>query len=133
APQTVELQQRLRDEFAPREADLLAFQAELQRKAETFNRDAPVMGEAERTALERELQQGQRDLQRRDTELREDLNYRQNELLTELQRNIVQRVQNYADAEGYDLIVTDVVYVSDNIDITEAVLAAISSGAGASN
>lgn len=127
APQTRAVDQKLRDEFAPREAELIAMQEELQGKADTYQRDASVMSETARTALAREVQDGERNLQRRAEALQEDANARQQELLNELQVTIARRAQAFAVAQGYDLIVTQALYASDSIDITEAVLAAISS------
>jgi outer membrane protein len=83
------------------------------------------MSEAERSALEREIRDGLRDLQRADNQLREDVNIRQNEELGTLQRTLVQQVQAYVQNAGYDLVVTDVVYVSDGINITADVIAAL--------
>ena len=128
APQTRAIDQKLRDEFAPREAAILARQEELQTKLEEYQRDAAVMSAADRQARERELQQGDIELQRSADALQEDANMRQQELLTELQANIAVRVRAFAVAQGYDLIVTNVIYASEAIDITEAVLAAVSAG-----
>jgi outer membrane protein len=125
APQTQELMVKLRDEFAPRQRELVAMQTELQAKQETFQKDSSVMSEAERSALEREIRDGLRDLQRADNQLREDVNIRQNEELGTLQRTLVQQVQAYVQNAGYDLVVTDVVYVSDGINITADVIAAL--------
>jgi outer membrane protein len=129
APQTRAVDQKLRDEFGPREADLQLLQQELQTKLENYQRDASVLSEAERLAQERELQQGDRDLQRRASELQEDANIRQQELLNELQANFARRVQAFAVAQGFDLIVTNVLYASDAINITEQVFQAISADA----
>lgn len=128
APQTEQLMVRLRDEFAPRQRELVAMQTALQEKTDTYQRDQSVMGESERLALEREIRDEQRDLQRANTELQEDFNIRQNEELALLQRTIVQQVQAYVRDAGYDLIVTDVVYVSPALDITEDVIAALLQG-----
>lgn len=132
APQTAALMNRLRDEFAPRQRELVAMQTELQTKSETYQRDSSVMSESERVALEREIRDGTRDLQRADTELREDFNIRQNEELGELQRVLVQQVQAYVRDAGYDLVVTDVVYVSPGLDITNDVITALKSANGSS-
>jgi outer membrane protein len=105
----------------------------LKTKQETYQRDASVMGEAERAQLEREIRDGQRDLQRADTELREDLNIRQNEEIAELNRLIVTEVQTYARNEGYDLILYEAVYASEAVDITAAVLAALQGGGAQSD
>jgi outer membrane protein len=130
APQTAALNERLRSEFAPREAELQTMAEGLQEKLDMFERDASVMGESERAALEREIREGDRDLQRRQSELQEDFSIRQEELLGELQNIIARQVQTYADGQGYDLIFANVVYASDAVDITEDVLAAISAGSG---
>jgi outer membrane protein len=134
APQTQAVNDTLTAEFAPREAALVARQEELNGKKEAYTRDAAVMPAAERTALEGEIARGERDLQRDAGELQEDLEIRQAELVNELQATIARRIQAFAVAEGYDLVVTNqgVVFASEAIDITQAVLRALSSGAGAS-
>jgi outer membrane protein len=130
APQTQAANKKLQEEFAPRQAALKSMQEDLQEKLDTYNRDSSVMGEAERTQLERELQQGDRDLKRRQDELQEDLNFRQNEILNQLQATLIGRVQSYVESEGYDVVLTSVVYVDEALDITQEVLQALSDEAG---
>jgi outer membrane protein len=125
APQTQALMDKLRDEFAPRERDLRAMQTELQEKQETYQRDSSVMSEAERSALEREIRDGVRDLQRSNEELQEDFNIRQNEELSTLQRTLVQQVQAYVAMAGYDLVVTEAIFVSQAVNVTSDVIAAL--------
>jgi outer membrane protein len=125
APQTQAMSQKLQNEFAPREADLNAKAQALQDKVDRFDRDASVMGEAEREALRREIDQDNRDLKRQQDVLQEDAQIRQNEMLQELQSVIGKQVQTYVEAEGYDLILSDVVYFSEAVDITRDVLQAI--------
>jgi Skp family chaperone for outer membrane proteins len=84
------------------------------------------MGEAESTALRREIEQLERDLNRQGQILQEEFSIRQEELVNELQSTIGAQVQTWAEDNDYDLIVSNVIYVSDAIDITEQVLAAIS-------
>jgi len=130
APQLTTINQQLRDEFAQRDSEFQSMQNDFNEKRDTFQRDAEVMAEAERQALTRELTQMQRDLERRAQELQEDLEIRQNELLGELQLEIVEKVQAYADLNDYDLIVTDAIYVSEAVDISAAVYDAISAAVG---
>jgi outer membrane protein len=89
------------------------------------------MGEAERLDLERQIRDGQRELQRNENEYVEDLNIRRNEEVGKLQREVLQQVQAYASTEKYDLIVADAIYFSPAVDITAAVLAALQKGGGA--
>ena len=111
--------------------ELVARQEELNTKRENLARDAAVMPQAERAVLEREITTGERDLQRDAGVLQEDVEIRQAELVNELQATIARRIQAFAVAEGYDLVVTNqgVVFASQAIDITEAVMRALSSGA----
>jgi outer membrane protein len=125
APQIQEMSTKLRDEFAVREAEFQLLTAEYDELADTYERDASVMGEAERQSMERRLTQMTRDLERRSVELQEDLQIRQNELVAELQQTIVRQVQEYAEEEGYDLVVTEAVYVSAEMDISAEVYEAI--------
>jgi outer membrane protein len=125
SPRTAAVEQRLRNEFAEREADLQAMIEDFQDKQESLERNADVMPASERTSIDRDLGNLQREIQRRGDDLQEDINFRQNELLNELQSAMLSQIQTFAEDEGYDLIVTNVVYVSDSIDITDEVLAAI--------
>lgn len=122
APQSAAVQEKLKDEFASRQRDIVAMRQKLQGQQDTFTRDAPVMGEAERVSLEREIRDGQRDLQRAENQYVEDVNLRRNEEVNRLNRELVQQVQAYASAQKYDLIVADAVYFSNAVDITAAVL-----------
>lgn len=122
APQTQAALRTLNDEFAPRQRELLAMESELLEKNETYERDAEVMGADERSSLERELRDGQRDLQRANSEFQEDLNIRRNELLAVAQRAVSEQIEQFASGEGYDLILQNVVYHSTSVDITENVL-----------
>lgn len=128
APQSQAVMTALREEFSPRQRELVQMQTDLQEKREVYQRDSEVMGEQERLALEREITQEARDLQRADQELREDFNIRQNEELSTLQRQLLQRVQAFADREGFDVLLADALFVSDAVDVTADVVAAIKSG-----
>jgi Skp family chaperone for outer membrane proteins len=88
------------------------------------------MTQAEAQALQRELQQMQRDLERTAADLQEDLQVRQNELVGELQAEIVAKVQSWAELNDYDVILTEVVYVSEAVDITAQVYDAIAASVG---
>ncbi|MGR3343151.1 MAG: OmpH family outer membrane protein, partial [Paracoccaceae bacterium] len=135
APQASRIRQRLQDEFSPRERQILAEQQTLQGLAERLERDGALMGEQERRNLERDLGQGGRDLKRRQDEFLEDFNLRQNEELTNLQRTLIEQVRAHARAGNYDLIVGEpgILFFSDAIDITDAVLAVLEAAFQASD
>ena len=122
APQAQAAMEALQEEFAPRQRDILAIQQSLQTKGETLQRDGAVMGEAERVNLERDIRDEQRDLEREQSEYLEDLNIRRNEELSRLQRSLLQEVQTFARSAGYDLVVSEVLFYSSAVDITDEVL-----------
>ncbi len=134
APQTKAVMDDLREEFAPREREILAKQKEIEELQAKVQKDLAVMGETERRNAEKNLRDLQRDFTRLRTEYQEDSNLRQNEEFSVLQRSVLQEVQEYAKTAGYDLIVGDgVLYVSSAVNITEEVLRAVEANYQAAN
>jgi len=126
APQAKVAMDALQEEFAPRQREILAKQKEYEELGEKVQRDVAVMGETERRNAENDLRNLQREVNRLQTEFREDLNLRRNEELGNLQRSLLQEVQNYAKTAGFDLVVGDgVLYASNAVNITENVLRAM--------
>ncbi len=124
SPQAKSAMQALQDEFMPRRREIETQQKELKAREDKLTRDSAVMSEAERNKAEKDLRDGQRDMQRRQNEYVEDLNVRRNEELGKLQRALLQEVQTYARAQGFDLVIGDgVLFAKDGINITAAVLA----------
>ena len=126
APQTKAAMDALQEEFAPRQREFLAKQKEHEDLTAKIQKDVAVMGETERKNAEKNLRDLQRDVARLQQEFREDLELRQNEELGQLQRALLKEVQDYATANGYDLIVGDgVLFASTAVNITEEVLRAV--------
>ncbi len=126
SPQARVVKRMIEDEFAPRQRELEGQQKEYQARAEKLERDAAVMSESERTKIQRELRDTQRDFERRAQEYQEDLNVRQNEEIGRMQRVLLEEIQNYAKAQGYDLVVGDgVLYATEALNITSNVLSAL--------
>jgi len=126
APQTKAAMDALQEEFAPRQREFQAKQTEYEELAAKAQKDLAVMGETERRNAERDLRELQRELTRLQNEFQEDLNLRQNEEYGLLQRAILKEVQDFAEAQGFDLIVGDgVLYVTSTVNITDDVLRAV--------
>ena len=126
APQAKAAMQALQDEFAPRQRAIVAQQKDLKTKEEKLQRDGAVMAENERRNAEKDLREGQREMQRKQNEYVEDLNLRRNEELGKLQRSLLQEVQAFARTSSYDLVLGDgVLYVNESMDITAQVLSAL--------
>jgi outer membrane protein len=81
------------------------------------------MSEADRRGKERDVSNQKIEFQRKQRELREDINLRKNEELASLQDRINKAVQTVSETESYDLVVYGgVAYASKKIDITDKVL-----------
>jgi outer membrane protein len=123
APQTKIAMDALQEEFAPRQREFLAKQKEFEELTAKAQKDFAVMGETERRNAEKDLRDLQREVSRLQNEFREDLNLRQNEEYGILQRAMLKEVQDYAQTQGFDLIVGDgVLFASSAVNITEQVL-----------
>lgn len=120
--------QKLEAEFRQRDRELQEMGARLKATAERFEKDAPVLSESDRARRQRELADLDREFQRKQRELREDLNQRRNEEIQALLDRAQKIVRQIAEQERYDLIVQDAVFFSPRVDITEKVLRALNNG-----
>jgi outer membrane protein len=126
SPQAKAAQEALRGEFAGKQKELQTAQAALKSKEESLQKDGATMTVDQRTKLERDLRDGNRDLSQRVTAYQDDFNARQNEELSRLQKALVEEVQTYAQAEKFDLVLADgVIFASPTLDITPQVLTAL--------
>ncbi len=126
SPQAAALREKLEQEFAPQRRELLAQQNELKSLQEKFQRDAQVMSDSERTSMERRIRDLGRDMQFGQQKAAEDLRVRQNEELGKLQQQLQQAINDFAKAEGYDLILSEgVAFAGDALDVTDEILARI--------
>ena len=123
APQTIESNKKLEKEFSARTEKLKADVKALKEKEAAFSKDALTMKDSERDTKDKALAQLRVDAQRKERELREDINIRRNEELGGLQEQINKAVTSVAKAEAYDLVVYNgVAYASEKIDITDKIL-----------
>lgn len=113
---------RLTQEFAKRDKDLQELGAKLKATADKLDKDGPVLSEAERARQQRDLQDMDREFQRRRREFQEDLNQRKNEELQSLLERAQRIVRQLAEQEKYDVILQDAVYVGPRADVTDKVL-----------
>ncbi len=123
APQTAESGKKLEREFSPRSQELDRMSKQIKDLEATLDKDGLTISEAERRNKERDVQNIKIEFQRKQRELREDINLRKNEELGALQDRVNKAVQTVSEAEGYDLVVySGVAYASKKIDITDKVL-----------
>ena len=115
-------QSKLEGEFSKRQKDLQDTGSRLKAAADKFDKDSPVLSDSERTRRQRELADMDKDFQRRQREFNEDINQRKNEELAGVVDRANRVIRQIADAEKYDIVFQDAVFVNPRIDITEKVL-----------
>lgn len=123
-------QAKLEQEFSKREKDLVEQGATLKAMAEKFDREALTLPESQRASRQKQLVDQDRDFQRKRREFQEDLNARKNEELQQVLERANKVVKQVAEAEKYDLILQDAVYVNPKLDITDKVIKVLNSVAG---
>jgi outer membrane protein len=123
APQTAESGKKLEKEFSPRSQELERLQKQIRDLETSLDKDSLTMSETDRRNKERDASNLKIEFQRKQRELREDVNLRKNEELAALQDRINKAVSTVSEAEGYDLVIYGgVAYASKKIDITDKVL-----------
>ena len=118
-------QAKLEAEFSKREKDLNELASKLKAASDRLDKDAPTLGEAERTRRQRELVDQDRDLQRRRREFQEDLSQRKNEELATVVERTNRVIKQIFETEKYDLILQEAVFWSPKVDITDKVIKAL--------
>ena len=116
---------KIEQEFSKRDKELQDMGARLKSMADKLDKDAPVLSEVDRGRRQRELGDLDKDLQRRQREFREDLNQRRNEELATVLERTNRVIKQIAEAEKYDIVFQEAVYISPRIDITDKVLKAL--------
>ena len=118
-------QQVLEREFGARNTELAKLEKEGRDLQAELERENVTMPEAQRRDKERRLADISRDFQRKQREVREDLNMRRNEELAKVQERATRVINQIAEQEKFDLILQEAVFASGRIDITEKVIKAL--------
>ena len=118
-------QTKLEQEFSKREKELTDLAAQLKTQSDRFEREAPTLAESQRTVRQRQLVDQDRTFQTKRREFQEDLSARKNEELQQVIERANKVVKTLAEAEKYDLILQESVYVNPRHDITDKVIKAL--------
>ena len=122
-------QAKLEQEFSRREKELVDMGNILKTASDKLERQAPTMAESQRTARQRQLVDQDRDFQRKRREFQEDLSARKNEELSQVLERANKVVKQVAEAEKYDVILQEAVYINPKHDITDKVIKALNAAA----
>ena len=124
-------QTKLEQEFSKREKDLVEASNNLKNASDKFEREAPTLSEAQRNTRQKQLMEQDRDFQRKRREFQEDLNARKNEELQLVLERANRVVKQVAEAEKYDLVLQEAVYINPKHDITDKVIKALNAAPAA--
>lgn len=118
---------KLEGEFAKKQAELQRLADQLKRVQDDLEKNGLTMSEAQRRAKEREFNDLNRDLQRRDRDFRDEVNQRRNEETAQLVEQANRIIKQIAEQEKFDVILqaTDALILNTRVDITERVMKAL--------
>jgi outer membrane protein len=121
-------QVKLEQEFSRREKELndLGNTSRRLRRSSSARRRPSLKASANR---QKQLVDQDREFQRKRREFQEDLNSRKNEELQQVLERANRVVKQVAEAEKYDLVLQEAVYINPKHDITDKVIKALNAGA----
>jgi len=128
APAAQRALKKITEEFAGRDQELSKMQEQLRNAQNSMETNAVAVSEATRRTQERNLNALSVELQRKQTQFKEDLNRRRDEELRDIRDRVNRAVSNIADAEQYDIIFQEVVWANPRIEITDAAIKALEAG-----
>ena len=99
-------------------------------RSQAQQREAPTLAESQRTARQKQLIEQDREFQRKRREFQEDLNARKNEEQQVVIERANRAVKQVAEAEKYDVIFQEAVYINPKHDITDKVIKSLNASAG---
>lgn len=128
SPQAERSGRELEREFKPRYDRLVTQQNEVKRLEERLAKEGATMSKTQAQQLERDILDKRRELKRAQDEFREDSSLRRNEALGKVQKEILEAIDALAREQGFDLILSDVVFAKPGLDVTNKVQAKLGAG-----
>lgn len=122
SPQYKSAQARMKAEFEKRQSDLNAQGSQLDEDVKKYQRDADTMSPEVRARTEKDLLARRTDFEFAQRKFQEDASHRDRELTAELMDQIKTTIAQVAKEKGIDVIISDPVYTSADLDLTDEVL-----------
>ncbi|MFI4938840.1 MAG: OmpH family outer membrane protein [Burkholderiales bacterium] len=113
---------KLEQEFSKRAKDLHDMETRLKDMQDKLEKDGPILSESDRSKRQRDLFDLNKEGQRKQRELQEDLSQRRNEELATVLDRVNKVISQIAESEKYDIVIQDALYHSARVDITDKVL-----------
>ncbi len=118
---------KLETEFSKKQAEIQKLADQLKRVQDDLEKNGVTMSDAQRRTREREFNDLNRELQRRDRDFRDEVNQRRNEETAQLVDQANRIIKQIAEQEKFDVILqaTDALILNTRVDITERVMKAL--------
>lgn len=124
SPQAQSASQEMAKKFDSRKKDLVAEQDKIKNQQDQLSKNGAVMTASQLQEAQSQLDELQRDFSRKQSDYMDDVNMERNAALSRLQQEVLRAVQEFAQAQKYNLIIGDGVFYKDNtVDVTDQVLA----------
>lgn len=125
SPMAIALNKQLKDQFQPKQTQLVNAQNNLQAEVDKLNKNGAVMSNADRSALQDKIIADRANLQGMSQSFQQDLNAAQGQAMQQFMIKLQAAVNAVAASGKYDLILqrSGTPYVSSALDVTDQVLA----------
>ncbi len=129
-PQTAKVEEALKKEFGPKQAELEKLKGDYTYNVEKLKRDGATMSDKQKKELEGQLMKQQQTLQATAGAMQEAFGKRRNEETGKIGAIIDAAVKQVVTSGGYDLVLPKqaTVFNQAELDITQAVLSQASKG-----
>lgn len=122
SPQGTALKADMTKKFEGRQKDLVAEQDKIKNLQDQLNRNGATMTAAQVQDAQSQVDDLQRDLSRKASDFQDDAAMARNAALSTLQQDALKAVQEFAQAQKYNVILGDSVYADSSVDVTDQVL-----------
>lgn len=128
APQIQQIQQQLSTEFDSERQAIIALRNDIATLSNRYDETADGLSEQAQAELQKNIDEKQLALNKRQQQMQDAYNLRRNEALAKLQTLIVNMVAKVSKEKQLDIVLnnTGVIYVNTRIDITADVLSDLS-------
>ena len=124
SPQAQTAQVVMAKKFETRKKDLMAEQDKIKTMQDNLNKNGAVMSASQLQDSQSQLDELQRDFNRKQSDYMDDVNMARNDALSRLQQQVLKAVQEFAQSKKYSLIVGEGVFYADpSVNVTDQVLA----------
>jgi len=129
-PQARNLEAQVQDEFKKQIDEVSKIEEQMRGLSEKAQRDASILSNTERLAMEREMEMLETTRQLKLKALREDMNRRGNELRDQLMTDVMRQTQAVANEQKFDVVLQSsaLLYAADSADLTDAVVKKMTGG-----